>query len=222
MQIFKDRVEAGELLAEQLLQYKDDGDVVVLTLPRGGVPVGFQVAKALNVPLDILLVRKLGVPFQEELAMGAIASGGVTVFNNDILRMINISSDAIEEVKKRELAVLHHREKLYRGNRPFPDMKGKTIILIDDGIATGATMRAAIHALKKLQCKKIIVATPVAPPDTYEFLREEADEVLCLEMPYPFYAIGSWYHDFSQTSDEEVQDLLAQAKNFGKPIGSQE
>lgn len=220
MKIFKDRIEAGDLLAEQLLKYKDKRGVVVLALPRGGVPIGFQVAKALNVPLDIFLVRKLGVPFQEELAMGAIASGGVVVFNDDILRMINISSDVIEEVKRQELAVLNHREKLYRGDRPIPDIKDKTIILIDDGIATGATIRAAIQALKKLQSKKIVVATPVAPLDTCELLRGEVDEVVCLEMPYPFYAIGNWYQDFSQTSDEEVQELLDRSKNFGLSKGT--
>ncbi|MBA2653747.1 MAG: phosphoribosyltransferase [Gammaproteobacteria bacterium] len=220
MTLFENRIEAGKQLVKHLLQYQDNKNVLVLTLPRGGVPVGFQVAKTLRVPLDIFLVRKLGVPFQEELAMGAIASGGITVFNEDILRMIHISPHVIEDVKAQELAVLKRREALYRGNRTPPMIKDKIIILIDDGIATGATMRAAITALKKLECKKIVVATPVAPPDTCEQLRREVDEIVCLEMPYPFYAIGGWYQDFSQTSDEEVQDLLIQAENFGKPEGA--
>lgn len=210
MQIFRDRIEAGELLAKQLLSYKNNKDVIVLALPRGGVPVAFQVAKELHLPLDIFLVRKLGYPGQEELAMGAIASGGVIIYNENIIRMGGISEKDIQSAIARESQVLQNREQLYRGDRPPLQVKDKIVILIDDGIATGATMRAAIAGLKKLNCKKIIVATPVAPPDTYETLLNEADEVVCLELPYPFYAIGGWYQDFSQTSDEEVISLLNQ------------
>lgn len=216
MKLYRNRIEAGELLASALLNYKNNPDVIVLALPRGGVPVAFQVAERLNVPLDIFLVRKLGVPGYEELAMGAIASGDVEVYNEDILREMHISSAAIAAVKAQELKTLMEREKLYRGNRPKLPLKNKIIILIDDGIATGATIRAAIKALKKLNCQKIIVATPVAPPDTCQQLRREVDDVISLEMPMPFFAIGNWYQDFSQTSDQEVQTLMQKAENFNK------
>ncbi len=214
VETFKNRTEAGKLLAAKLTSYKNCKDVIVLALPRGGVPVGYQVASFLQVPLDILLVRKLGAPDQEELAMGAIASGGITIFNDDLIRMLDVPVDTIEVVMERELQVLEHREKLYRGDRPPPDVK-KTVILVDDGIATGATTRVAIKALKKLGCKKIVVATPVIPPDTFKQLQKEGDEIICLAMPTSFYAIGVWYQDFSQTSDEEVIELLAKAENFG-------
>lgn len=214
--LLKDRKEAGQLLAKKLTEYKNQLDAIVLALPRGGVPVAFQIAQALDLPLDVFVVRKLGVPGQEELAMGAIASGGVTVYNEEIVRMMAISSELIAAVKTDEQAILNYREKLFRDDRPPPDIKNKIVILVDDGVATGATIRAAIKALKKLQCKKIIVAVPIAPPDTYEQLKREVDEVICLEMPYPFYAIGSWYENFNQTLDEEVRELLSKAEKFGK------
>lgn len=212
MEQFVNRIEAGKLLAEKLLKYKKQKDVLVLALPRGGVPVGFQVAKKLEVPLDLFLVRKLGVPGQEELAMGAIATGGEIFFNKDLIHSIGISEFSIDAVIAKEKQILQHREKLYRQNRAPLNVNNKEIILVDDGVATGATIRVAIMALKKLGAKKIIVAAPVMPADTYKELKEEADEVVGIMMPYPFYAIGVWYSDFSQTSDEEVIDLLSQAQ----------
>lgn len=214
LKIFSDRVEAGKLLADELKQYIDRKDTLVLALPRGGVPVGFEIAKKLHVPLDVFLVRKLGTPGQEELAMGAIASGGVQVFNEDIIRTLNIPKFIIDSVIEQETEVINKRNLLYRGDHPFPTLKDLIVILVDDGIATGATVRAAIQGIKQLGSSKIIVATPVAPPSTVKDLTAEADEIVCLETPEPFYAIGAFYQDFSQTSDEEVCELLKKARSM--------
>jgi len=209
--LFRDRIEAGKGLVQRLQHYANRDDVVVLALPRGGVPVGFEVSIALRVPLDVFLVRKLGVPGQEEVAMGAIASGGITVFNEDIIQSLHISSSEIDAIKAHEQAIIEKREALYRGSREFIDLKNKTVLLIDDGIATGATIRAAIAAIRRMPCDKIVVAIPVAPKEIGELLLREVDELVCLEIPDPFYAIGLWYENFSQTSDDEVTSLLFQA-----------
>ncbi|MDF2388548.1 phosphoribosyltransferase [Nostoc ellipsosporum NOK] len=206
---FRNRTEAGQMLAKHLTAYANRTDVLVLGLPRGGVPVAFEVAKALNVPLDICLVRKLGVPAHEELAMGALASGGVWVLNSEVVDSLGIDRRLIEEVAAKELRELQRRDRAYGGDRPHPEVKNRTVILIDDGIATSATMRAAIAVLRSQQAQKIVVAVPVAPATTCEQLRAEVDEVICLTTPEPMYAIGLWYEDFSQTSDKEVRDLLA-------------
>jgi putative phosphoribosyl transferase len=207
----KDRTEAGRLLAERLSSYGDREDVLVLALPRGGVPVAFEIAKKLNAPLDVFIVRKLGVPWQPELAMGAIASGGVRVLNDDVVRAYGISNEEIASVEAEEKKELERRERVYRDERPAPDVGGRTVILVDNGIATGTTMLAALAALKKLEPARIIVAVAVAPLSTYEELEAEADEVICLITPEPFYAISLWYEHFAQTTDEEVRDLLARA-----------
>jgi putative phosphoribosyl transferase len=212
MKRFRNRSEAGKRLAEKLIAYGDK-DVIVLALPRGGVPVAFEIAKALNVPLELLLVRKLGVPGQEELALGAVASGGVRVLNDDIVESLGISRQVIEVVTAREKAELERREKLYQGDKPFPRLENKTVIVVDDGIATGATMRVAVKALRQQNVSKIILAAPTSAPDTYQQLRLEADEVVCLATPEPYLAVGTWYEDFSQTSDEEIQTLLRQLSN---------
>jgi putative phosphoribosyl transferase len=208
---FKNRIEAGRLLAEELKSYANRTDVLVLALPRGGLPVAFEVAQALGAPLDLMLVRKLGVPRQEELAMGAIAAGGTKVLNQDLVKSLNISDAALEAVISKEKRELERREHTYRGDRPVPEVGNRCVILIDDGLATGATMKAAVLALRQQQPAQIIIGVPVAPPDTAEELRKEADEIICLATPEPFYAIGTWYVDFSQTSDEEVRTLLARA-----------
>jgi erythromycin esterase-like protein/predicted phosphoribosyltransferase len=205
----RDRREAGRRLAGKLARYAGRPDVLVLALPRGGVPVGYEVAKAVGAPLDVFLVRKLGVPGYEEVAMGAVATGGVRVLNDDIVAGLRIPDYLIDAVAERELEELARRERLYRGGRPPPDVRGRTVILVDDGLATGATMLAAIQALKKLQPARIVVAVPVAAQDTCEALRAEVDEVVCAITPEPFRAVGRWYEDFSQTTDEEVRELLA-------------
>lgn len=207
----KDRTEAGRLLAQKLTAYANREDVVVLALPRGGVPVAFEIATRLNAPLDVFIVRKLGVPWQEELAMGAIATGGVRVLNEDVVRLCNITDEQIASVEAKERKELERREQAYRGGRPAPDVSGRTVILVDDGIATGTTMRAALAALKKLQPSRIVVAVAVAPQSTYDELKAEADEVICLLTPEMFFAISRWYERFAQTTDEEVRDLLARA-----------
>lgn len=212
MKRFRNRAEAGKELAEKLLPYARE-DVIILALPRGGVPVAFEVAKALNVPLELLLVRKLGVPGHEELALGAVASGGVRILNDDIVESLGISRQAIEAVTAREKAELERREKLYRGDKPFQRLEGKTVIVVDDGIATGATMRVAVRALRQQNVAKIIVAAPTSAPDTYKQLRLETHEVVCLATPEPYLAVGTWYEDFSQTSDEEVKALLEHLKS---------
>lgn len=210
---FRDRIEAGQLLADRLQAYADHPDVLVLALPRGGVPVAFEVASALHVPLDVFVVRKLGVPGHRELAMGAIATGGVRVLNQEVVQGIGIPEWVIDRVEAEEQQELAWREQTYRGDRPAPLVRDRTIILIDDGIATGSTMRAAIAALKQQHPARLVVAVPTAPLETCAELRAEVDEVVCLITPEPFYAVGFWYEDFSQTSDAEVRDLLALAEH---------
>jgi putative phosphoribosyl transferase len=206
--LFHDRKDAGQQLAKLLTAYENDPKGLLLALPRGGVPVAFEVAKQLHLPLDVFIVRKLGVPYQPELAMGAIANGDVTILNDDIIAALNISQDEINTVKSQEEKELRRREIQYRHDRTFPAINGKHIILIDDGIATGTTMQAAILALKKLSPAKIIVAVPVAARDNLSVLKRMADEVVCLYTPEPFYGVGMFYEIFSQTTDEEVCDLL--------------
>ena len=207
---FRDRTEAGRLLSTKLKKYTNRLDVQVLALPRGGVPVGLEVAKALNAPLDVFLVRKLGVPGHEELAMGAIASGGVRVINKDVVDALRIPRTLIEAVATREQQELARRERLYRDDRPPPDIRNRIVILVDDGLATGSTMRAAVAALRKLHPAKIIVAVPTAAPSTCDEFKGEVDEIVCAETPQPFYAVGAWYEDFSQISDDEVREMLEQ------------
>jgi len=208
---FRDRYEAGKLLAARLGVYQNRADVLVLALPRGGVPVGFEVAQSLNTPLEVFVVRKLGVPGQEELAFGAIASGGVRVLNRIIVRELGMSQAMIDGVAARELRELERREQLYRDNRPFPDVTGKAVILVDDGLATGSTMLAGVSALRQKKPREIVVAVPVAAQSTCEDLGKEADEIVCLATPEPFYAVGRWYIDFSQTTDDQVRELLQRA-----------
>jgi putative phosphoribosyl transferase len=205
---FRNRTEAGRALARVLSRYAGRDDVVVLALPRGGVPVAYEVAKELGAPLDVFLVRKLGVPGHEELAMGAIASGGVLVLDDGVVRWLGISEDQIQKTLARELDELRRREAAYREGRPLPDLKGKTVILVDDGLATGASMQAAARAVRRHDPARIVVAVPVASRATCDQFREEVDEVVCAVTPAPFYAVGNWYEDFSQTSDEEVRELL--------------
>lgn len=208
---FAHRQEAGELLATKLTAYANRSDVLVLALPRGGVPVGFALTYSLHVLLDIFLVRKLGVPGYEELAMGAIASGGVQVLNADVINELRIPSDVIEAVAVREQEEINRRERRYRAGRSAPDIRGRTVILVDDGLATGATMRAAVTAVRYHQPARLVVAVPIAAPETCKELQAEADEVVCVITPEPFYAVGLWYADFTQVTDEEVRDLLARA-----------
>jgi predicted phosphoribosyltransferase len=206
--IFQDRVDAGRRLAAKLDGYAGRKDVIVLALPRGGVPVGYEVARALDAQLDVFLVRKLGVPGREELAMGAIASGGVRVINEDVIRELRIPQRWIDLAVADELAELRRREKAYRDDRPPPNVRDMAVILVDDGLATGATMKAAVAALREMAPAKIVVAVPVGAAQTCAELQRLADEVVCVEKPEPFYAVGSWYRDFSQTTDEEVRELL--------------
>jgi len=208
---YKDRREAGRKLAQELSAYSGRSDVVVLALPRGGVPVAYEVARALGVPLDIFIVRKLGLPGREELAIGAIASGGVRVLNDDIVQALMIPQTMIETVTRRELEELERRERVYRGDRPGPEVRDRTVILIDDGLATGASMRAAVAALRLQNPARIVVAVPTAAPETCEAFRTVVDEIVSPMTPEPFYGVGRWFEDFSQTSDEEVWALLEQA-----------
>jgi predicted phosphoribosyltransferase len=205
---FHDRREAGQLLARQLARYKNRQDVVVLALPRGGVPVGYEIARELNAPLDVFVVRKLGVPWQPELAMGAIAGRGTEVLNGDVVTAYNIPPHVIRGVAEREGQELQRRLRQYRGDRPFPDLRGRTAILVDDGLATGSSMRAAVNALRLERPTSIVVAVPVAAARTCEELRREVDDVVCLHTPSDFAAVGLWYEDFSQTTDDEVRELL--------------
>ncbi len=208
---FPNRTEAGRLLAEKLVQYAGRDDVIVLGLPRGGVPVAYEVATRLGAPLDVFIVRKLGVPGFEELAAGAIASGGVRVLNEDVMRAIPHAGEAIEAVTRKETAELERREHEYRDGRPAPELRDRVVILIDDGLATGATMRAAVKALRQSGAANIVVAVPVGPPDTCREIEQEADEIICLSTPKFFQAVGQYYEDFSQTSDDDVRELLNQA-----------
>lgn len=209
---FRNRREAGQQLSAKLQQYAGRPDVIVLALPRGGVPVAFEVATALDVPLDVFVVRKLGLPWHEELAIGALASGGVRFLDQDLIRVAGVSDDDIRRVTALEQIELERRERLYRDDRPFPDLAGKTVILVDDGLATGSTMRAAVAALRQEGPARVIVAVPVASPDTCEAFRDIADDIVCAVTPERFYAVGLWYEDFSQTTDEEVHYLLDQAR----------
>ncbi|WP_026735521.1 phosphoribosyltransferase [Fischerella sp. PCC 9605] len=209
--LYKDRIAAGQFLAKELAAYANRPDVLVLALPRGGVPVAFEVAKALNAPLDVFVVRKLGVPDQPELAMGAIATGGVRVLNQDIVRSLRLSETVISQEEAKQRQELERRERLYRDNRPFPVLRDRTVIVVDDGLATGATMRAAVMALLTQQPARLVVAVPVAAPETCKELEYEVDEIVCTVTPNPFYSVGVWYENFPQTTDEEVRELLAKA-----------
>ena len=206
---YHNRAEAGRILASELDAYAGRPDVVVLALPRGGLPVAAEAASALGAPLDVFVVRKLGVPGHEELAMGAIASGGVRVLNEDVVRGLQLPDEIIESVSAHEQAELERRERLYRGERPLINLQGKTVIVVDDGLATGATMRAAVAALRQMGPQRIVVAVPVGSVDIVDQMRSVADEVICLYTPEPFRAVGLWYSDFSQTTDQEVRDLLS-------------
>jgi predicted phosphoribosyltransferase len=217
---FKDRHDAGRFLATKLTAYANRPDVVVLALPRGGVPIGYVVAEALHAPLDVFLVRKLGVPGHRELAMGAIASGGVRVLNADLIRALQIPAPAVEAVVAEEEAELARRERAYRDDRPPLVVRGRTAILVDDGLATGSTMRAAALALRQEDAARIVVAVPVAPPETCAEFRSEVDDVVCALTPEPFYAVGLWYADFSQTTDEEVHDLLQRAAHLQSAVAT--
>lgn len=208
---FRNRTEAGHLLASKLMGYAHRHDTIVLALPRGGVPVGCEIAKALHAPLDVFLVRKLGLPWQEELAMGATATGKIRVLNEDVIKTFAVTDEIIEAVAAREEQELERRERLYRGDRPPVNVTGKIAILVDDGLATGSTMRAAVRALKLQNPARIIAAVPVAAVSTCEELKHEVDEIVCAVTPEPFYAISQYYEDFSQTTDEEVQELLKRA-----------
>lgn len=206
--LFRNRTEAGKLLATALAQYADDPDVVVLALPRGGVPVGFEVANRLGVPLDVFVVRKLGVPNHKELAFGAIATGGARVHNYRVLRHVEIPDDVIEAIEAEERSELQRRERLYRGDRPPVHVMGRTVILVDDGLATGSTMLAAVSALRSQRAGRIVVAVPVGSALSCNELRPEVDELVCLVEPEPFYSVGQWYAEFPQITDSDVSDLL--------------
>jgi putative phosphoribosyl transferase len=208
---FRDRADAGRQLAAKLTACAGRPNVQVLALPRGGVPVGYEVAHALGAPLDVFLVRKLGVPGREELAMGAMAAGGVRVLNEEVVRTLGIPDDVIESVSEKERRELARRERAYRDDRPPPDVRGRTVLLVDDGLATGSTMRAAVAALRKLHPARIVVAVPVGSAETCAELAAAADEVICARTPDPFYAVGLWYEDFTQTTDEQVHELLERA-----------
>ncbi|WP_034295985.1 phosphoribosyltransferase [Herbaspirillum sp. RV1423] len=207
----KDRTEGGAKLAERLGAYARRPDVIVLALPRGGVPVGFAIAQALDVPLDVLLVRKLGVPGNEEFAMGAITSDGVYVLQSDVLRNFDISAKIVEATAQRKLKELAQREKLYRADRPALQLEGRTAIIVDDGLATGSTMLAAIKAVRKAGAARLVIAVPVAAPDAIRQIESQVDETIFLMAPEPFYAVGMWYDDFGQTSDDEVVAFLDKA-----------
>ncbi|MEW5915763.1 MAG: phosphoribosyltransferase [Gemmatimonadota bacterium] len=211
MSRFLDRREAGRILAKKLMKYAGRDDVIVLALPRGGVPIGFEVATALHVPLDVFTVRKIGHPLHEELAIGAIASGGVQLLDHDLLNEYSLSSEIVQHIIEREQRELERRERLFRDERPFPYLVGKTVLLVDDGFATGASARSAIHALRRHQPAAIVAAAPVGSVEACEVLAATADECVCVETPEPFYGVGLWYYDFEQTSDAEVLALLHEA-----------
>jgi len=215
---FRDRTQAGQLLSRKLVRYAECADVIVLALPRGGVPVGVEVAEALHAPLDVFLVRKLGAPGQEELAMGAIAAGGVRVLNDEVVRALGISPRVIDSVAVRESRELLRRDQLYRGRRLAPQVEGRTVILVDDGLATGSTMRAAIKALLQKRPNRIVVAVPVGAPPTCEELAGMVDEIVCYATPEPFYSVGFWYEDFSQATDEQIRAELQRAGKELAPV----
>ena len=208
---FRNRTEAGQLLAQNLERYRDQPNVLVLALPRGGVPVAYEVAAALNAPLDVFIVRKLGVPGHEELAMGAIASGGIRALNHSVIQQLRIPESAIDAVATREYKELQRREHLYRGDKSSLNVSGHTVILIDDGLATGSTMKAAVASLRQQNPARIVVAVPTAPAETCDELQRDADEVICAVTPEPFYAVGQWYEEFEQTTDAEVTELIRRA-----------
>ncbi len=209
--LFRNRTHAGQVLAGMLEEYGNRDDLLVLGLPRGGVPVAVEVASALHAPLDVFLVRKLGVPGQEELAMGAIATGGIRVLNYEVVKHLGVPDHVIDSATKAEQRELDRREQAYRGSREPPEVRGRTVILVDDGLATGSTMRAAVTALRQRTPARIVVAVPVAAASTCQEFREEVDQIICATTPEPFYGVGQWYEDFSQTTDEEVRDLLDRA-----------
>lgn len=217
---FRDRFEAGNFLAQKLEHYADEPDVIVLALPRGGVPVAFEVAKALNAPLDVFLVRKLGVPGHEELAMGAIANGNIEVLNNQVVEPLQIPADLIESVARRERETIQRQREMYRGSEPPPKIEDRVVILVDDGLATGSTMRAAVTALRSQRPKRLIVAVPVGAAQTCAELGSDVDEVVCAISPERFMAVGAWYDDFSPTSDGTVIALLDQAREW-QPVGTE-
>ncbi|HLO15818.1 MAG TPA: phosphoribosyltransferase [Anaerolineales bacterium] len=208
---FRDRRDAGRVLAQKLSAYAGRSDVIVFALPRGGVPVAYEVALALNAPMDVFVVRKLGLPGQEELAIGAIASGGVRVLNNDIIRMLSIPDEVVNFVAHYELQELERREQIYRGGQSAPDVQNRTVILIDDGLATGASMRAAVAGLRAQHPARIVIAVPVAAPETCDAFEFAVDEIVCSITPEPFYGVSRWYENFSQITDEEVRMLLQEA-----------
>jgi predicted phosphoribosyltransferase len=214
---FRNRAEAGRVLAAMLDDYANRDDVIVFGLPRGGVPVAYEVARALGAPLDVFVVRKLGFPTHPELAMGAIASGGVRVVDDRLIRDFGITDAELAAVAREEERELERREQRYRDRRPFPDVRGRTVILVDDGLATGSTMRAAAAALRAQGPKRVVVAVPVAAAETCDEFRGEVDDVVCAITPRPFHAVGLWYEDFSQTSDEEVHELLSRANRQRAP-----
>jgi putative phosphoribosyl transferase len=207
---FRDREEAGQFLARELSAYSNQAGVIVLGLPRGGVPVAAQVARRLNAPLDVFVVRKLGLPYHPELAMGAIAPGGVRVFNQDVIDALRIPDEVINDVTASEFQELKRRERIYRHDMPPAEVEGKTVIVVDDGIATGSTMLAAVAALRQLNANRIVIATPVIAPSTYDHLKRFADDIVTVLCPEEFYGVGQWYADFSQTTDEEVRAALAE------------
>jgi putative phosphoribosyl transferase len=211
--LFQDRVQAGQVLARKLRRFVFDADTLVLALPRGGVPVAFQVAHALPAELDICLVRKIGVPGEDELAMGAIASGGTRVLNKSLIRNLGISPAEVEQATAKEQREIERREHLYRDGRPALSIKGRTAILVDDGLATGASMLAAVQAVRTKQPRRVVVAVPVASRETCDDFRRLVDDVICAATPEPFHSVGVWYQDFSQTSDAEVCELLERASH---------
>lgn len=212
MRKFRDRREAGQLLAEELKKYADNPDALLLCLPRGGVPVGHEIARQLHIPFDVFVVRKLGLPGHEELAMGAVASGGGRVLNQEVIRRAEVSDETIEEVARNETKELERREREYRGGRSGATLKNKTVILVDDGVATGSTMFAAIEAVRQHGPERLVVAVPTMPGDTLEALKQKADEVVAVMAPENFMAVGQWYENFSQTTDQEVKDILQNAR----------
>jgi predicted phosphoribosyltransferase len=214
-QRFRDRTEAGQVLAEQLGKYRDTPDLLVLGLPRGGVPVAYEVAQALDAPLDVFIVRKIGVPGHEELAMGALASGGIRVLNDDVVKQLALGEDVIDSLTREEQQEVTKREQLYRGERSMPPISDRTVILVDDGLATGATMRAAVSAARQQQPARVVVAVPVAPPQVCDDMRQKADEIICAVTPSMLGGIGGWYANFRQTTDDEVRQLLTQAEEAG-------